>query len=212
MNEIVIRKATREDIPFLAKMILLAETSGKELISYRDMFDLPEEELIKGFEIALDNDQLGHGLTYLTFLIAEYEGNKAATACGYVEGEFGSSNHLMTGALITGFGTELVVNAYQINSKFKKVQIAKTLGTLQIDSVATLSEFRGKGLYKLLFEEHCKGAKSTGCGELEIQVWAGNDIAVSTNIKLGCEIIKEKYLNNEEKNLGGRLVMSKRLN
>ena len=211
-DTVVLRKATKEDIPFLAEMILLAETSGKELISYRDMFELPYDELLKGFEIALDNEQEGHGLTYLTFLIAEYNGNKAAAACGYVEGESGgSSNHLMTGALISGFGTELVVGAFKKNSKFKDVQINKTLGALQIDSVATVAEYRGKGLFKLVFEEHGNNAKSKGCNQLEIQVWEGNNGAISTYKKLGCEITLEKFYKPEDVTKGGRLLMTKKL-
>lgn len=213
MDEIIIRKATQADIPFLAQIILLAETSGKEIISYRNMFSsLKDEELIQGFETALDNDQLGHGLTYHTFLIAEVGGIKAAAACAYIEGEHGSSNHLMTGALLNGFGAELVIGAYEKNAKFKDIQIAKTNGTLQLDSVATLPNYRGKGLLKLIFEEHCKVAKQNGCNQLEIQVWAGNDGALAAYKKLGCELINEKYFNAEEKNRGGRVVVSKTIN
>ena len=210
--ETLLRKASKNDIPFLAKILLLAETSGKELISYRKMFPLSEEELLKGFEIALDNDEPGHGLTYLTFLIAEVDGMPAAAACGYIEGEFGSSNHLMTGALMTGFNTERVIEAYKKNSIFKEVQIAKSYGALQIDSVATLAEYRGKGLFKMIFDEHCRIAILNGCKLLEIQVWAGNDAAVKTYQKLGCVIINEKYLNfTDEDNAGGRLLMTKKL-
>jgi len=210
-DEIIIRKAKKEDIPFLAKMVLLAETSGSELISYKQMFPVPEKELIRIFEIILDNDQPGHGLTYLSFVIADLDGKQAAAACGYIEGEFGSSNHLMTGALMTGFETELVIEAYKRNSTYKEVQIAKTYGTLQIDSVATLPEFRGKGLFKMIFEEHCRIGRSHDCNQLEIQVWAGNNAAIHTYQKLGCAITNEKYLNFEEKSGGGRLVMTKKI-
>ena len=210
-NDIVIRRATKEDIPFLASIILLAETSGSELISYRKMFLLSDDELLKGFEMALNNEQEGHGLTYLSFIIAECGGKQAAAACGYIEGEFGSSNHLMTGALITGFGTEKVVEAYKSNAVYKNVQIAKTLGSLQIDSVATLPDFRGKGLFKMIFDEHIKNAKSKKCEQLEIQVWAGNDTAIAAYKKLGCEITAEKYYNLEKKAAGGRVVMTKKL-
>lgn len=146
-NGIIIRKAVQEDIPFLVEIILLAETSGKELTTYKNMFLLPDHELKKNFEVVLDNEEMGHGLTYRSFLVAEFEGEKAAAACGYIEGEFGSSNHLMTGALINGFGTDLVVAAYQRNSKYKEVKFDKTLGTLQFDSGATLLDFRGNGLF-----------------------------------------------------------------
>lgn len=189
----------------------MAETSGTELISYRKMFPCSEEELKKGFEIALDNDQPGHGLTYLTFLIAEVDGRPAAAACGYIEGEHGSSNHLMTGALMTAFGTESVMQGYKGNMKFREVQIPKSNGALQIDSVATLPEYRGKGLFKMIFEEHCRTAVLEGCNLLEIQVWAGNHGAIRTYEKLGCTITNEKYLNFADKDAGGRLVMSKTL-
>ncbi|MGZ4034200.1 MAG: GNAT family N-acetyltransferase [Bacteroidia bacterium] len=167
---------------------------------------------MKGFEIAIDNEQSGHGLTYKTFIVAEYNGQKAAAACGYIEGEFGSSNHLMTGALMTGFGIERVMEGYEKNRKYKDVQINKTLNTLQIDSVATLPEFRGKGLFKMIFDEHCRIARSKKCEKLEIQVWAGNEGAISTYTKLGCEISNEKYMDTNDKNKRGRVVMSKKIN
>lgn len=211
MSEVIIRKATKNDIPFLAQIILLAETSNKELISYRKMFNLKDEELLNGFELVLNNEQLGHGLTYLTFLIAEVNGERAAAASAYIEGEFGNSNHIMTGALINGFGTELVIEAFRKNSEFKDIQIAKTAGTLQIDSVATLPEYRGKGLLKLIVEQHCKNAISKGCKELEIQVWAGNEVAILSYKKLGCIITNEKYINCENKNAFGRVLMSKKI-
>lgn len=208
----MIRRATKEDIPFLAKIILLAETSGHELISYRDMFLLPDEELLKGFEIALDNEQDGHGLTYLSFLIAEVEGKQAAAASAYIEGEHGSSSHLMTGALMNGFGMEQVLGAFKKNSKYKDVQINKSNGAIQLDSVATLESFRGQGLLKLIFEEHIKLALQKGVETLEIQVWAGNAPAIAAYRKMGCEITLEKWINPDDKNAGGRIVMSKKIN
>lgn len=210
-TDCLLRKATKKDIPFLARIILLAETSGHELISYQSMFPLERNELLKGFEIALNNEQEGHGLSYLPFLIVEFQGQPASAACGYIEGEHGSSNHLMTGALMTAFGTEAVLNAYQENSKYKDVQLNKSLGALQIDSVATLPEFRGKGFLKLIFDEHCNIAKQKGCTQLEIQVWSGNIGAIAAYQKLGCTKNVEKYYNSQNKQLGGKVIMSKKL-
>ena len=211
MEEITVRQATKKDIPFLAKIILMAETSGHELVSYKKMFPISDSELLSGFEATLDNEQFGHGLTYETFLIAELDGKPGAAACGYIEGEHGSSNHLMTGALMTGFPTELIIAGYKKNAEFKEIQINKTPGTLQIDSVATLPEFRGKGLFKLIFEEHCKAAEAEGCNQVEIQVWSGNQGAISTYKKLGCEIASEKYVDINNQNLGGKVLMTRKI-
>jgi ribosomal protein S18 acetylase RimI-like enzyme len=210
-KEIKLRSAEKKDIPFLAGIVLLAETSGHELISYRQMFPISEEKLLEAFKTILNNNQPGHGLTYTTFLIAEYDGVPAAAACAYIEGVHGSSNHLMTGALMTAFETEEVIGAYRKNGKYKDVQIAKTLGTLQLDSVATLAEYRGKGLLKMIFDEHCRLASLEGCKKLEVQVWAGNEGAVGAYQKLGCCITNEKYINFTDKMVGGRLLMTKEL-
>lgn len=205
----IIRHATKQDIPFLARMIILAETSGHELISYRDMFSLSDEELTKGFEIALDNEQEGHGLTYRSFMIAELDGVPAATAGAYTEGEHGSSNHLMTGALINGFGAELVMKAFKKNALYRDIHIDKSIGTMQLDSVATLEAYRGKGLLKTIFEAHVHTAKKKGILRLEVQVWAGNTSAIAAYQKLGCEIVTEKLRPNQ--NQGGRILMFKNL-
>ncbi|HSH66091.1 MAG TPA: GNAT family N-acetyltransferase [Bacteroidia bacterium] len=208
-TDTIIRRATESDIPFLARMVLLAETSGHELISYKKMFSLPDSDLVKKFEIVLRNEQEGHGLTYRSFIVAEQDGMLAAVASSYIEGEYGSSSHLMTGALMNGFELEQIMRGYKKNAEYKDVQIVKSAGTVQLDSVAILEEFRGKGLLKLIFDAHTENVRKKNVTELEIQVWAGNIAAIKAYEKLGYKIKIEKWRKN--KNEGGRILMSKQL-
>lgn len=208
-HKIEILPAQKKDIPFLAQMIVMAETSGFELFSYMSMFSLETGQMVKKLEHIIDNEQRGHGLGYLSFLIATVDGVPAATASGYIEGQEGSSSHLMTGALMSAFTTSEVVAAYGNIRKYKPVNVDKTPGTLQVDSVATLPQFRGMGLFRMIFNEHCNTAKGMGCTGVEIQVWKGNEGAIKTYEKLG--LIQKIEKTMPDSNGRGKILMHKTL-
>ncbi len=213
-DSIFIRNAGRDDIPFLVKIILLSETSGFELISYREMFkDLPEEEFLACFHKTLDNDFDGHALSYKSFLIAEVNEVPAAAASGYIEGESGNSNLLMTGALMNGFPKEAVLTALHKNAAFLDINFKKKEASLQLDSVATLPEFRKRGLISAIFYKHYELAKVKQCNLAEIQVWKGNLTAISAYQSLGFFTSSEKSMNipGSAASEQGKLLMHKLL-
>lgn len=202
-----IRKATKEDIPFLAGIILLAESTGNEITSYTKMFGMTDEELQPMIEKSITNDMKGHPLTYHTYLVATVDGAPAAAISVYTEGEFGDSNHLMTGALMNGFDRKKIGPAFAFLKEHAYLNIPKTRNTLQIDCVATLPEFRGQGLLKQLVNEAERMAADAGIRELQIQVWKKNEGAVSAYGKLGYVTTAEQL--SQEDKTNGKIVMTK---
>ncbi|MBI4646489.1 MAG: GNAT family N-acetyltransferase [Bacteroidia bacterium] len=204
-----IRKANKEDINFLAEIILLSEATGYELVTYQKMFALEKEELHTRFTRVLNNDFDGHPLGYKTYFIAESNGISAAAASGYKETEYGDSDHLMTGALMTVFNNKELSTAFRYLSAFRNLEINKTSGAYQIYSIATLPEYRGLGLFKQIYHKLEEEAGAKNCKTIELQVWKGNDNAINLYHKLGFEIVCEKVMEQDINK--GKLLMVKNL-
>jgi len=206
---ITIKQAEKKDCSFIAKIILLAESTGYEITSYTKMFGKTMDELLPAFEKMIDNETDGHPLTYKSYLVAYLDGEPASAISVYKEGENGDSNHLMTGALMTGFDRKSVASAFGFLKNHNDISIQKKQNTLQIDCVATLPEFRGKGLLKELMKAAEEKAKQLHVNEIEIQVWKKNEAAVVVYEKSGYKIVQEMISNKEGRN--GKILMTKKI-
>lgn len=206
---IQIKRAKSEDIPFIAKIVLMAESTGYEITSYEKMFGQKAEDLIPIFEKILANKLSGFPLAVDSYLIAFSDDQPVAAISVYVEGENGDSNHLMTGALMSGFDRKSLGQAFAFLKNNHELSIPKKRGSLQIDCVATFPEFRGKGLLKELLKEAEKLAQEKNCSELQIQVWKKNENAVKAYEKLGFTVTEERLSNSDSTN--GKILITKHL-
>lgn len=206
---ITIRKAQQSDCSFLASIILLAENTGNEITAYTKMFNKTNEELLPIFEKIINNETQGHPLAYKSFLIAAENGVPASAFAIYKEGEFGDSNHLTTGALMTGFDRKSMATAFGFLKNNSELGLTKKINTLQIDCVATLPEYRGKGMLRQLMHAAEQEAIMNQINELQIQVWKKNEGAINAYCKLGFKIEEEKLSHSEKEN--GKVLMIKNI-
>lgn len=206
--EIKIRKAAQKDCEFISQIILLAESTSYEVTSYEKMFDITREELFLRITKIVNNKSTGHPLCYDSFYLAEVDGVPAAGLSAYVEGSNGNSNHLMTGALMSEFDRETLQSGFSFLAKHKEIQIPKTNNTLQLDCIATIPEFYGKGLFsKLLNHIEVKYfAKNINC--IELQVWKLNKKAVSIYKAKKFSVAAVKSSNSFKGN--GKILMQKK--
>jgi ribosomal protein S18 acetylase RimI-like enzyme len=208
-NDINIRKATIADSNFLAQIILKAEETGAEMISYTKMFQKSTETLVPFIQKAIENDFEGHPFTYKSFYIATVNNTPSSAISAYVEGINGDSNHLITGALMSVFSREEMKHGFALIAQNKEIQIPKNKGVLQLDSIATLPEYRGMGLLRKLVEYVLAEYKMKTIKKAEIQVWKKNVTAISVYNKLGFEIVEERLSHLDNNN--GKILMQKEI-
>lgn len=200
----MIRKAQIIDIPFLVRAVWLSEMTGYELYSYRDIFNLSEQEFIAKFSEILKTETPGHNLTYHDFWVYTVNDTPAGAFSLYLEGTNGNSAHLATGVLMEHFSREELTKGFQKLAAFKSIQFSKTKNTYQLDSVAVFPEFRGQGIFgKMLTSvfEHISPGQHPAT---EIQVWVGNNTAIQVYQKNGFTIRETKL---HEGTNQGRLIL-----
>ena len=198
-----IRKARIEDIPFLSKIIALSEFTGHEMYSYCSLFEKTSEELVDILTVVLNNEFEGHGLTYKNFYVAEIDNKLAGAMSFYLEGSNGDSNHLMTGALMQVINRKELITSFGKLKDFREIDIPKAQGSYQLDSVAVLEEYRGKGVFGALIK-HLEQEVNQDNRKMEVQVWKNNLKAIQAYEKYGFKVEKTLDLRGN-----GRVLMIK---
>jgi len=189
--EIKIRKATKEDSQFISETILQSESTNYEAITFSKMFEFDKPTMLSTFSKIVDNETNGHPLTFKTYFIAELDGNRCGALSAYIEGENGDSNLQMANCMMSVIDRKTVMKGFMFSKKNSETIIPKSKGSLQIDCVATRAEFRGKGVFKALFQYACEDFTNLCPKSIEVQVWKNNP-AIEVYKKVGFSI-KEEY-------------------
>ena len=92
--------------------------------------------------------------------------------------------------------------------KHKEIQLPKTNNTLQLDCIATLPQFSGKGLFSKLINHVENHYFAEGGTLIEIQVWKQNKQAVAIYLYKNYSIIAERKSSSYEGN--GKILMQKK--
>ena len=85
-EEIIIRRATLEDIDFLVDTIVAAEKSGTYNFGLAKLFELSEEEMRACIKAMLDEEIEGCEFSVSSFMVAEDNGQVVSAFAGWVEG------------------------------------------------------------------------------------------------------------------------------
>jgi ribosomal protein S18 acetylase RimI-like enzyme len=194
-----VRRANETDIPFLVEAILEAEASGSQNISYREIFCLNDRELKDLLDSILSEEIQGCGWSPPEFLIAEQDGEAAACCAAWIEGAGGLSSNIIKSQLLVEFlGQGKWENSKENLNAASEVDIHRTPGVLQIESVYTQPRYRGNGLSGILIREHLLQAAKIGTRSAEIQLMKNNGAAIRAYEKAGFIFKSEKRSDNNK--------------
>ncbi len=145
------RQATIEDVPFIIECLLASEASGTEIISYQRIFGFSDVELRDFFLQLAQEEMPGNAFSYVNYWIAEaLESKKHTPVAGlaaWVEAEDEMlSNTQKAQALAYFLGIARWRAAADKMQKAASIDIARTAGTLQLDSIAVRPSYRGQGV------------------------------------------------------------------
>ena len=187
-------EATREHASFVAWVTLTAFRSHLERGFWDVMLDGDEAYKLRYLEALATTEQL-HWAHRSTFIVAEVDGMPASALCGYIDEELGGPTLRM--AIIeanekTG-RTEEAVAGFERAKSIMQVIPEHPPGAWIIENVATLPEFRRRGLVDRLVEEMLERGRRRGATVADISVFIGNDTAQRAYEKCGFEAIAERH-------------------
>jgi ribosomal protein S18 acetylase RimI-like enzyme len=201
--ELRIRKAGPEDAEFLAWLMLTAGRAHVKRGIWEVILNLPEDECL-GFLKLLAVSDTPHLFHYSCYLIAETEGKAVAGLGGYDPNTLGYP--ALQQALPEVF--RKAGNSPPEEMKSGRVPRITTCippameGAWIIDSVATRTDFRRKGIAERLLDSILAVGRSKGFPLAQISIYIGNNPAQRAYEKKGFRLFDEWRDHYFEKEIG----------
>lgn len=188
-------EATEEHIPFIAWVTLEAFRSHLPRGFWDFMFyDMDEAGKLRYLETLVATEQR-HWSHYSTFLVAEVEGRPVSAMCGYFEEELDASTLQLAGMEAnqkTGRTQEQAASGFERALSIMNVIPEHVAGAWIVENVATLPDFRRRGLSERLMGAILDRGRAAGASTAGISVLIGNDGAQRAYEKCGFEVAGEK--------------------
>ena len=187
-------EATPEHAPFIAWVTLTAFRSHLERGFWDFMLDGDEAYKLRYLEALATTEQL-HWVHYSTFIVAEVDGRPASALCGYIGEELGGPT-LRMAAIEANEKTERTEEeaaaGFERAKPIMNVLPEHPPGAWIMENVATLPEFRRRGLVDRLSQEILKRGRARGAAVADVSVFIGNDAAQRAYEKCGFAPVAEK--------------------
>jgi translation initiation factor 4G len=189
--DVKIIDAREEHVPFIAWAQLTAFRSHLE----RGLWDFfvggSEEDTLRFLE-AFATTEARHWGSHQGFIIAEVDGTPAAALTGYFAAESSLQQGIQEAAKALGWSEEDIAAGWSRAGTIGLLAPEHVPGAWITENVATLPEFRRRGLVDRLLEEILDRGRSREASVAEVGVFIGNDPAQKAYEKIGFEVVEEK--------------------
>ncbi len=186
--------ARREHAKFIAWVILTAHRSHMERGLWEFVVGGTEADCLRFLE-ALATTSEPHWVHYSTFIVAEIDGRPAAALGGYFAEEHGmpALTQAMPEANERVNRTEEdALEGFARAGSIVHCASKHEPGVWIVENVATLPEFRRRGLVARLLEKILERGRERGASQADIGVFIGNDGAQFAYERAGFEVTGEK--------------------
>jgi len=202
MNDYLMRKAIKSDIPFLADVVIAAEKGITDKLNYSTLFNLSEKK-VKEFIISMFEEEVdGCEFSLSSYLVAEYNGAPVAAFSSWIEcfeGEL-PSKILKSNLISYTFGKESIEFLKTKSHIIEDIYIEREPLTLQFEYLFVSDSHRGKGLPDEFINEHEKNARLIypALEKAQGQLFKNNERILKLFKKHGYKIVESyKSRNNE---------------
>jgi translation initiation factor 4G len=206
-----IRDARPQDASFLAKSILIAGRAHVTRGIWEVILGGTEEETFH-FLQSLSITQIPHLFHYSYYLIAEDKSSDPLGSLGGYDPKIAGYGALQQAIPEVVRKLNLlaqVFNNFQERANKILACLPKQIdGSWVIDSVATLPEYRRKGVSEKLLRAILEKGKRQGYSKAQINMYIGNEPALKLYRKFGFEIVEEVLDEYFEKSIGSPGMLS----
>ncbi len=191
MDDLVFRKATPADLPFLITAVKAAEKLGTASCTYQKIFLLSVAEVDALLKQALSIESGGYQLALSTFFVYARDGVPIACCSSWVEAADGVSSGFKLAAVLTDLlGFEKWLDAKDAIKAFAAATPQRTAGALQMETFYVEQSCRGRGLTERIINSVicCFDPVVTSAKIAEITMFERNSDALRAYQKAGFHI------------------------
>ena len=204
-GDLNIRPARIDDAPFLAWVCLMAGRSHCQRGIWDVIINRPEDECLVFLENLVVTNRL-HAYHYSGFIVAEVDGHSVAALSGYDSTRIGDRQD-RRGCWDAGRKVGITLWDWLLRNR-KRISAVEEIrprvaaGAWVVESVATLPEFRRRGLIDKLLKEILEIGRQKGFRIAQVSVLIGNTAAQNAYEKCGFEVRDERRSRNFEAETG----------
>lgn len=195
-----IRQAGLADLHFVAQGILEAERGASGPIPWCALFNIPEKAFSEIVLEILQEDIAGQEWCLSQFWLLEASATPSAGLSAWIENESGQSSALLMSTLVYHFISDTQrTEAQERLVRLRQLQLNRSPGYLQLESIFVQPDCRGKGLAGQLIESVLQHFKSLypDLPGAEIQLSGENHAALKSYVKAGfIQVSKAEYSGN----------------
>lgn len=199
-SKYIIRKATLDDVDFVAKVIIEAEKSMTNNFGLANFFEMSEDEIEGYIKQILEEEVDGCEFSLSSFFIAEYEGEAVSALGGWLEGYFDEMPSEILKSNLVGFvfPRENVLKTASKADIVRALQIPREMGTYQLEYSYTRDDHRGHRLIQRLMMAHLAHAKELNpeIKKAQLHVFENNPTIIKVHERSGFHIAKRFVSDN----------------
>lgn len=189
-----LRKATINDCSFLADVVIAAEKSGSNKLSFSTLMDL-DEETVKNKIISMFEEEVdGCEFSISSYLIVEKDHSPVASFGSWIEGHEDDTPSKILKSNLIGytFGTELIKKLQSKAEFISDLIIEREKNTLQFEYLFVLPEHRKNGLADMIIKEQILRFKEikNDITKAQVQAFANNFPAIKLYERNGFKITR----------------------
>lgn len=199
-NKYIIRKATFDDVEFIATVIIEAEKSMTNNLGLASFFELTEDEIRKYIIQILEEEVDGCEFSLSSFFVAEYDGEPVSALGGWLEGYYEEMPSALLKSNLVGFvfPKENVLKTRDKAEIVKALQIEREMGTYQLEYSYTRDDHRGHRLIQRLMMAHLAYAKelNPNVKKAQLHVFENNSTIIKVHERSGYHIARRYISDN----------------
>jgi len=194
-SDLIIRKATLNDIDFIIETIIESDKSSSTIVSACNIFKLSLNEYKELLREILELDFPNNEYSLSGFLVAEINGKPAGALGSWIEGIDGTSNAIYKSNLILNFiDSEKLSHLKEEATLINCLSFSRIFGTIQLEYGYVIPEFRRKGVFtKLIIKSIIKLANPKLPPAAQTIVYTDNKQSFFSFRKLCFYVKEEKF-------------------
>ena len=201
-SKYIIRKATLDDVDFIAMVIIEAEKSMTNNLGLANFFELSESEIKDCLINILQEEVDGCEFSLSSFYVAEYDGEPVSALGGWLEGFYDKMPSAIIKSNLVGyvFPRESVLKIRGKADIVRALQIEREMGTYQLEYSYTRDEHRGHRLIQRLMMTHLAYAKELDpyVKKAQLHVFENNKTIIKVHERSGFHIVRRYVSDNPQ--------------